>query len=103
MIVEKFLKQVEEPRVRNRLAGVADRLVREPVDFVEVVLEVRGMTCESCVVSVKAAPERIGTVATSVSLQERRATAKIPSGVGPEEADRAVSETGFEAVVVEVN
>ncbi|MBX8636707.1 MAG: (2Fe-2S)-binding protein [Thermoplasmata archaeon] len=100
-IVDKFLKQVKEPRVRLLLADVASRLSRESDDFTDITLSVQGMTCESCAVLVKEALKGAGADSVLVSLSGKTVTAKVPEGLSPEEAARAVTDAGFEAVVTE--
>ena len=99
-VVEKFLKQAKEPRLKSQLSGVADRLRGNDADFADITLKVEGMTCNSCVTTVKAALEGIGAESTVVSLKDKQATAKIPRIIRPEDAAKAVSDAGYESSVV---
>ncbi len=100
-IVEKFLKQIEEPRVKSQLSVVANKLKGDDVDFTDVTLKIEGMTCDSCVTTVKSALEGIGAESAMVSLKDKRATAKIPRAIRPEDAAKAVSDAGYESTVVD--
>ncbi|MCL4346664.1 MAG: (2Fe-2S)-binding protein [Candidatus Thermoplasmatota archaeon] len=99
-IVDKFLKQVKEPHLRLKLTDVANRLSGSGDDFVDVALRVEGMTCESCATTVRATLESIGAESPSVSLKDKKATARIPKTLRPEDVAKAVSDAGYESSVM---
>ena len=98
-VVEKYLRMAGDEAVRKAILNVKESL-KEPLKRVE--LEVKGMTCESCTVAVKAIIENLGGREVSVSLREGKATALIPIHIKPEEVSASVSDSGYVAYVKKV-
>ncbi|MBI4257420.1 MAG: hypothetical protein HY619_00550, partial [Thaumarchaeota archaeon] len=68
-VVDKYLAKVGRKPLREELQEIKERLqAKDPLQ--EVVLSIKGMTCESCGVSVKSMLEQIGARNVTVSHRE---------------------------------
>lgn len=91
--------------MRRSLASLAFLLALAPALAAEprtVALEVSGMTCSLCPVTVRKALERVpGVLEARVDFATKKAQAKIdPDKASPEALAKAVSDAGFPAKVV---
>lgn len=99
-VVEKFLKMKEAAGVKPILRMVKENL-EETLPGKQVLLAVRGMTCESCVIHVRSVIEKMGGTKVNVSLKEAIATFLLPTTSKPDEVAMALTESGYESEVVE--
>lgn len=99
-VVDKYLERVGRKPIRRDLEAVKETLEAEG-PLRELVLEVRGMTCESCAVSVKAMLEKIGGRDVDVSLQKSQAVVKVPLSLPTEEVVAAIEDLGYSASLKE--
>ncbi|MBI4469592.1 MAG: cation transporter [Acidobacteria bacterium] len=82
--------------VTTRLDAQASTTEVEPV---KVTIEIDGMTCEACAVTVRRALKRVdGVKSVDVSWRKGRAIVKYePSKVTPEQLVEAINQTGYRA------
>lgn len=93
-IVNKYLAIAKEKGVKSELEKIKSIIVEEePVKEVEI--EIRGMTCESCVASVKSVIEHFGGTNVSASLEKGNARFLISISKSVEEVIEKINETGF--------
>ncbi len=97
-VVEKYLAKAERKPLRQELEGIKDHLeAKEPAQ--EITLSVKGMTCESCAVSVRSMLEQIGAKNVTVSLGKGEARLQAPTSVSPDEISKAVEDLGYRVSV----
>lgn len=98
-VVDKYLGMVGRKPVRQELQEIKERLqAKDPVQ--EIVLGVKGMTCESCAVSVRSMLEQIGAKNVAVSLEKGEARLQAPTSVSPDEVAKVVDDLGYMASVI---
>lgn len=97
-VVDRYLAKVGRKPLRQELQGIKERLeAKEPAQ--EIVLSVKGMTCESCAVSVRSMLEQVGGKNVTVSLERGEARLQTPTSISPDEVAKAVEDLGYRAIV----
>lgn len=99
-IVDEYLQKVGIEPLADQLQELRQGMTAEgPLQ--KIVLAVRGMTCESCVASVKATLENIGGKQVNVSFKDGRAQLVAPTTIRADEISKAVEEMGYSSSLVE--
>lgn len=99
-IVDKFLKMKEAAGVKSLLNKVKKNL-EDTLPEKQVLISVKGMTCESCAIHVKSVIEKIGGNKVNVSLKDANAYFLLPTNTKPDEVALALTESGYETNVVD--
>jgi len=99
-VVDKYLDKIGKKPVRKDLEAIKRGLETEgPLQ--ELTLDIKGMTCESCTLSVKAMLEKIGGKDVEVSLQKSQANVKVPTAIPADEVAAAVEDLGYAVSIKE--
>lgn len=97
-VVDRYLAKVGRKPVSQELEELKQRLeAKDPLQ--EVVLSIKGMTCESCTVSVRSMLEQIGARNVNVSLAKGEAILQAPTSVSPDEIAKSVEDLGYKVLV----
>lgn len=101
-VVDRYLEKAGKRPVREDLQRVKKLLMAEGPQA-EIVLEVEGMTCESCAIAVRSALEALGAKEVDVSQKKGEARLKAPTATPPDEVARAIQDLGYRARVKTVS
>lgn len=97
-VVDKYLAMVGRKPVKQELEEIKQQLqVKDPTQ--EIVLSIKGMTCESCTVSVRSMLEQIGATNIAVSLEQGEARLQAPTSISPDELAKSIEDLGYSTSV----
>jgi len=93
------VRQANPPEVEARTAKPDTPAATSEVKLVTVTIQVEGMTCGGCAVSVQQAlAKREGVKSVEVSFEKKQAIVKYdPAKVTPEQLAEVINQTGFQA------